>query len=71
MKSLGSGIRCQACGPNINNGRYYFACDSDDDNGKSIDHHEQKRILAKCVTNMPIGKAMIDELIVVKLDHFS
>ena len=39
LKCSGTGIRCQACGPG-RPGRYHFACDSDDDNGKSIDCNE-------------------------------
>ena len=38
MKCLGLGIRCQACGGNKGNSkRYFFACDSDEDNGESIE----------------------------------
>ena len=39
----------------------------------SLSMYGQKRILAKCVTKMPIGKAMIDDLkfIVLKIDLFS
>ena len=44
IKCLGLGIKCQACGPGqpSTNGtrRYFFACDSDSDNGKSIDCNE-------------------------------
>ena len=39
LKCSGTGIRCQACGPG-RPGRYRFACDSDDDNGKSINCNE-------------------------------
>ena len=41
LKCLGLGIRCQACGGNKGNTkRYHFACDSDSDNGKSIECNE-------------------------------
>eukprot|EP00093_Oithona_nana_P000349 00349.XXX_423_1188_1 [CDS] Oithona nana genome sequencing. len=41
LVSLSLGIRCQACGGNKGNSkRYFFACDSDSDNGKSIECNE-------------------------------
>ena len=36
-----TGLRCQVCGGNKGTtGRYFFACDSDNDNGKSIECNE-------------------------------